>query len=419
MRRFLGSVFVAALVAFLGIVACRQIADIQDDHYVESGSPDIGPVRDTGPDHPNAPDAAKDAPASNMDAGPCSCPHCTILASNQNTPMSLALAGKNLYVANYGSGATEGSIVEVPISGGTTTTLVSGLTGPYSIVTDQSHIYWIDQAGTGATDGVLQKRSLSGGNPTPLATGFGAIGTATAPTVPLSTQIAVTTTTVYWVHNTPLEGTATSPYSVRSVPIDGGKFSVFLDGLPPGIGNDAGADAGLYLEGSLFPVAIQTDGKSLFVMNFDGTSGCSGVCLAGIFKTSFSGGASETVVSKLTHPDNFALTETGTVVYMEDPKGSTGSLNSILQDGGMPLVLASDLLQPWAVATDGTSAYGVNNGVVFKGIVVGAGSIFKAPLAAGKATTVATSQTPQAAVVDNENVYWVDSTCGTVMKAAK
>jgi hypothetical protein len=74
--------------------------------------------------------------------------------------------------------------MQVPVGGGTPTTLAAGQAWPYFIAVDATHVYW-----TNFDDGTVMKVSLAGGTPATLATGPGqsyAVG------------IAVDATSVYW-----------------------------------------------------------------------------------------------------------------------------------------------------------------------------------------------------------------------------
>jgi hypothetical protein len=106
---------------------------------------------------------------------------------------SIAVDATQVYWANYGESNeptnTNGTIMKVPLGGGTATTLASGQHDPYAIVVDSSNVYW-GNAGTQTeayNDGAVMKVPLGGGTPTTLATGQGGVY-----------GIAVDETSVYW-----------------------------------------------------------------------------------------------------------------------------------------------------------------------------------------------------------------------------
>jgi hypothetical protein len=364
---------VLLVVGVTGLGACRLIAGIHD---VE------------------ATDASSDVAHPPGDAGACQCSGCTTLAKNLNAPASLVLVDANLYVLCSGTDKDEGSLVRVPTTGGSVETLEPNLTWPISIATDDTNLYWLAQ--NDANKGIVAKRPVAGGSVVTLASGQGTPGGASYSSVPTNTLIALTKTDVYFVDWDDCLG-LDSPDAVNRVPIDGGPVEVFLSDIPLGLGADASTCLG-----GLWPIAIQTDGKSLFVMNTTGT------CFDVIFEVPLSGGSASLIADELTTPTNFALAGSD-VVYLDQD-----TVQIIPQSGGAPKQLTNQLPGPWTVLTDDTYAYCLSND-----LALGPGSIVKVKLSGGATTTLATSAVPQAFVTDSENIYWVDSKCGTVMSAPK
>jgi hypothetical protein len=100
----------------------------------------------------------------------------TTLATENGEPAGIAVQNGTVYWANLG-----GTIMSVPSGGGTPTTLATGQSQPSAIAVDGSSVYWTNtgqacavQPGTcGATpDGSVMRVPLAGGTPTPLATGL-------------------------------------------------------------------------------------------------------------------------------------------------------------------------------------------------------------------------------------------------------
>ena len=81
--------------------------------------------------------------------------------------------------------------MEVPLGGGTLTTLVTGMQGLGFFAIDATNAYWTNQgtADAGYSDGTVMTVSIAGGAPATLATGQG-----------LPEGIAVDATSVYWVN---------------------------------------------------------------------------------------------------------------------------------------------------------------------------------------------------------------------------
>jgi hypothetical protein len=109
------------------------------------------------------------------------------LAIAQNVPGAMAIDSQSLYWVNGGSvyarddpsGAPghDGSIVSIPLAGGTPRVLASDQDSPLAIAVDDSAIYWTAGGVTtidgGTSDGVVLSMPLDGGTPTPLVSGLG------------------------------------------------------------------------------------------------------------------------------------------------------------------------------------------------------------------------------------------------------
>jgi hypothetical protein len=84
----------------------------------------------------------------------------------------------------------------------------------------------------------------------------------------------------------------------------------------------------------------------------------------------------------------------------------SGQLIAIFDDGSKsPLVLASGLSSPQALATDGTSVY------FFDYPCCSGARLLKVPCAGGSVTVLATglqAYNPNGLVVDNDSVYWTE-----------
>ncbi len=71
------------------------------------------------------------------------------LASGQ--PLSLAVDAKSVYWTNAGTQANgygDGSVMSVPIGGGTVVTLATGQNNPYGIAVDADTVFWTTLGGT-------------------------------------------------------------------------------------------------------------------------------------------------------------------------------------------------------------------------------------------------------------------------------
>jgi hypothetical protein len=81
----------------------------------------------------------------------------TTLASGQSGPGAIALDAASVYWANFGvitphGKDVDGSVMKAPLRGGTATTLASGQIGPAGITVDDTSIYSTD-----INDGTVMK----------------------------------------------------------------------------------------------------------------------------------------------------------------------------------------------------------------------------------------------------------------------
>jgi hypothetical protein len=385
------------MVAAFGALGCRQLAGIEN----------IMPAPPT--------DAPGDTPAPG-DAGRCGCPGCTQLAKMgvPSLPLSLVLVGADLFVLSYGPDVGQGALLRVPTSGtgdAAPEILQGNLTRPFSIAADATHLYWIGEDGKGG--GIVEKYPLAGGSAVTLASGLPTHTLISTGDVlnPSNSYLALTATDVYFV-----EFPGGSPGGVDSVPIDGGVTRPFI----PYNEADAGltADSGLTDLNPVWAYAIATDGKSLFVLNVNATNGVG--CFDGIFEVPLSGGPPKLVINPINYGGNLALAGND-VVFTEYATGTmtaAGTLSTVPKSGAPKgKVLDGMLGLPWAIAVDQGVAYLAN---LSDGTNKDTGTLVKVDVGGGRPATLASSiPAIEDLVVDSEYVYWVDSSCGTVMKIRK
>jgi sugar lactone lactonase YvrE len=69
----------------------------------------------------------------------------TTLASGQSTPNGIALDTASVYWTNSG----DGTVMKVPLGGGTPATLASGQSSAGSIAVDATSVYWVNNTANG------------------------------------------------------------------------------------------------------------------------------------------------------------------------------------------------------------------------------------------------------------------------------
>ena len=119
---------------------------------------------------------------------PITCKLAKISKSGGNLVDLASIEGENVCTSGivvdennvYWVEAASGKVKKVPISGGTVTTLASGLNDPARIAVDQNYVYWTEAANGVAGAGAVKYVSKNGGQVVTLASGLNKpYGTAT------------------------------------------------------------------------------------------------------------------------------------------------------------------------------------------------------------------------------------------------
>ena len=92
------------------------------------------------------------------------------IASGQEQPVGVAVAGEHVYWATRGDGTSIGSIARVPRTGGEVEVLASGLPEPADLAVGPTYVYWTN-AGTTSGGGSVARVLRGGGEVDTLATG--------------------------------------------------------------------------------------------------------------------------------------------------------------------------------------------------------------------------------------------------------
>jgi hypothetical protein len=85
------------------------------------------------------------------------------LVTNQPGPARIAVDSANVYWTNTGNMSTTGTVMKLPLSGGTPQMVASGMI-PFSLVIDANNLYWSDLG-----DYSVRMLPITGGTPTVLA----------------------------------------------------------------------------------------------------------------------------------------------------------------------------------------------------------------------------------------------------------
>jgi hypothetical protein len=376
-RRHLASLFMAGALLGLG---CRQIAGIEDVQPVDAGK--SMEARAGGP------------------GGTCGCPGCTTLASAQGLPLSLVLVDGYVYFLDYGPEDGQGSLMRVATGGGQPETVVGNLTRPFSIAADATNFYWQAEDAKG---GIVVKRAIAGGAPETLASGLPPLTdlvTQSEILAPTTNDIALSTTDVYFVGFSPGNFGGPEPLQIESVPIAGGAVKPFISQWPNDSGSPDGGEG--YV---LYPLAIVTDSRSVYLITSAGQ--------IGVLKVPIAGGVTDVLVENLENP--YALALDGTIlVFTDDGNFTNGLVETVPTSGGSPSILAKGVA-PWEMVVSQGTVYFINTDQNAQ-----VSSIDSLDLTGNKLTTLATTlPEPVAITVDSESIYWTDSFCGTVMKMHK
>jgi hypothetical protein len=288
------------------------------------------------------------------DSGVCFGGSCAVvLASGQKFPYGIATDGVNVYWTNDG----EDSVVSVPVGGGAPKVLATAQPGVAFLATDGAHVYWANE-GTAANDwadGSVVKAPVGGGPLVTLATQQSHAG-----------AIAVDAQDVYW--------TTTDPGRVRKVALGGG------------------APVDVATKSAPFSIALQ--GSNVF---YSSGSSVGYAPKAGGVVTTLSSGYPRGVATDAT---NLYWANTGDI----------GKVFAVPLGGGGRFEVATGMVKPLFVATDGKAVYVTDEG---------ANSVVRGSLSGGTVTLAKAQGGPRGIAVDATNVYWANYASGTILKLAK
>ena len=328
---------------------------------------------DGGPTNSAIPPGGADAEADARAGGTA-----IVLASSQDSPFAITLDATSVYwthLGPLGGGKTAirfpGSVMKMPIAGGTPTTLAAGQVGPVCIAVDATSVYWCDQgmcpSDGGACNGAGMKVPLGGGAAVTLASVLRPDG------------IAVDSTNIYWTD----QGSTAEPYAdstagtVMQMPLDGGSAVTLASGQN-------------------WPSAIAVDGTNVYWTKSGGVDGTNGAVLT----VPIGGGAVTALASNQILPLALGLRDE-TVYWANgcEDAARLGSIRKVPKGGGPAVVLASGGV-PGALAVGVRAAYWTDDSYGIDGV-------FAVPLLGGVAASLPSGQNlAEGIAVDATNIYW-------------
>jgi len=333
---------------------------------------DVARTRDFG-------DAASDAATAARDAAD---------ARNVGEPIAIAkVSGCMLAIddssAYFVSEATDSmEIIKEPLAGGNPVVLARTAHPVTSLAVDSVNLYFSEAISGGP--GLNESSSTL--NKVPLGGGV----TESLGTVPL--QVSALVANGADLYSTTLWRSTFDPSdqvplgAVTRVPVQGGMPTTLVAGL-----EDA--------------VDIAVDATMLYWAHGFG-AGCTWGC---VMAMPLPGGAPTTIVSNATTTQQNirAFTIDAADVYWTN-EGIVSTVMRQALSGGIPIAIASDQHEPYAIAVDANYVYWTTY----------SGTVMRAPRGGGRATTLAEEQcTPCAIAVNDSSVYWIR--CGDLIRAAK
>jgi len=295
----------------------------------------------------------------------CISGECQVTLSSSESAVALAVDASALYWVN-----SSGSVVSIPLSGGSTTTLATGQNSPLAIALDGSNVYWT------TTDGNIVAVGKSGGTPKTILTGQGGI-----------VGLAVASGEAFW--GAQADGIN---YQIRGTTLPAGGATIVIaetDGAAYGIAADA---TNVYWSTKAALYSALISGGTMTALDAGGPPATR---LASVGATTGSTGSAPVVALAIDSSDiywgTFGATAAG-------PGGTgTGTVQKIGLTGSGEQGLASGQSGPNGLAIDDKSIYWTT----------GLGLVLKLPLGGGTPSTLAsTSNGGTGIVVDGTTVYW-------------
>jgi sugar lactone lactonase YvrE len=285
-----------------------------------------------------------------------------VLANGQGNATSTQLDSTSVYWVQEATG----SVMKVPINGGTPQTLAVGGGGVNFITIDSTSVYFANEF-----NGEVMKAPLDGDGGQTVT--LSSVGSGASPA-----GLAVDAVNLYWTN---LNGG-----TVDAVPLGGGSTTTLAAGLTA-------------------PILITLDAQNVYVPCGDGT-------IHAIPKAGGDGGIGNVLVSGQGADGISGIAVDSQHVYWSTNAVDGGVFMAPLA-GGSPTQLVGSQNQAGSIAIDTANVYWVTS-------LNPGGIVAMAPLAGGTTVTLATGQTEANGIVVNAaDVFWADFAFGKVLQVVK
>jgi len=284
----------------------------------------------------------------------------TTLATLQEEPFAIALAGSHVYIASAG---TNNHLARVSQQGGMLEVLASGQSFPRDVTVVGDTVLWTNK-GVGSNGGEVNRYEIISQTE---------IGVQSALTSGVW-AIAAQGDYVYWSNQ------AANTVSRSDISLN--QTIEVLATVPGGT-----------------PWDIAVNSTHVYWTDYDGSD---------LRRVPIGGGTQDQIVTNLTQPTGIAIDST----YVYWAEEGAGRIARAKLAGGTVEVIATGQNSPAFVAVDSVHVYWTN--------YVADGTVMRAPIDGGAAVTLATKQDkPYAVALKDGHVYWSNFDGGQVMRVAK